>query len=466
MKKLFLFLLSGIFLFCSYTLSAQTIINVLDEVLFYDGYASLEKLENEIEPVPGGVIRHSSSLMATKLSDSQIALFGDTITLEVIIKAACDNYDRIGNVNLALVPKGYESYETTDSEVIRQEIARFITPFMNKNRQPDTVPYLFDVSNLKDIFHDEIFQREYDYWIELEVFGVPYVANTEVAGCSGRNDVFYGTLNFLSSTPTEERLNNNLFIKFFSKNKFNNYQEGATDELGKTVKSVEFILEKDVTNAQLYLITSNHGAQSRGEEYNRRMHYVYFDNEEVLKYRPGRTSCEPFRIYNTQGNGIYGKSPMSDTQWQSFSNWCPGDVIDIRVISLGNLTAGKHSFKIDVPDAMFRGDNGAGTNGNFPLTLYMQGKIEGESSVQNLSINNMREEKTTNILLYPNPAKTSFSIESNLPVKNVVIYNISGQKVFQGNSSSVNVEKLKTGVYTVRITLADKSVSIQKIIKQ
>ena len=74
-------------------------------------------------------------------------------------------------------------------------------------------------------------------------------------------------------------------------------------------------------------------------------------------------------MYNTQANGIYGPTPRSDDEWQSFSNWCPGDKIDIRVIPCGALTAGAHHFVIDVPDAIFAGDEG-----NIPLSLYLQAR--------------------------------------------------------------------------------------------
>ncbi|MDR1739283.1 MAG: T9SS type A sorting domain-containing protein, partial [Bacteroidales bacterium] len=56
----------------------------------------------------------------------------------------------------------------------------------------------------------------------------------------------------------------------------------------------------------------------------------------------------------------------------SFSNWCPGDVIDNRIIKLGALQAGEYKFTIEVPDAVFR--NG---EGYFPLSLYFQGKTSG-----------------------------------------------------------------------------------------
>jgi hypothetical protein len=96
---------------------------------------------------------------------------------------------------------------------------------------------------------------------------------------------------------------------------------------------------------------------------------VYLDGQEVLQYKPGRTSCEPFRKYNTQANGIYGPYPRSDEEWQSFSNWCPGDIIDTRLIPYGPASAGNHEFVIDVPAAQF-----VDMQGDFPFSLYVQAR--------------------------------------------------------------------------------------------
>lgn len=48
------------------------------------------------------------------------------------------------------------------------------------------------------------------------------------------------------------------------------------------------------------------------------------------------------------------------------SNWCPGDVIDIRRIEWGTVPAGAHEFVIEVPEAEFVGDDG-----NFPLSVFL-----------------------------------------------------------------------------------------------
>jgi hypothetical protein len=333
-------------------------LTVFDEVVFYDGYAGLVS-----EPVPEGVQRLRNDLITRRLDDAELDAVLDTLALQVVIGALCDNYDRIGSVALAFVPKGQTTYVAGDVE--RIELGRFITPFMNMNKRPKSVSYDFDVSNVAWVFNDEALRSEFDLWLELEVFGVPYAANAEIPGCEGRDDVFLGTLNIASDLGESPSFDTLLPLTY--KASFNNYQEGASDALGTTRKTVPFTLQEDAADAELVLVISNHGANVGGEEYERREHLVYVDDELQLSFVPGRESCEPFREYNTQSNGIYGRTPRSDEEWQSFSNWCPGDVIDTRVFPLGPLSAGEHSFVVDVPDAVF-----VGGEGYFPHSSYVQ----------------------------------------------------------------------------------------------
>lgn len=338
------------------------VMTLLEEVVFYDGYAATVD-----EPVPPGVIRHSNAQYAVPFSDEQRALVQSTLKVGVIVGARCDNYDRIGSVHLALVPEGADTYVPEEVEHI--EVARFITPFMDMNESPMTVPYELPVDGLVSILHDEALWAEYDPWFELSIFGVPYAANTEIAGCEGRNDTQLGTL-LLYTDSAAEAESYDLLVPLAFRESFNNYAEGASDEIGTTRKTIEFDLAQDAEIAQLVLITSNHGANAGGEEYIRRDHFVYVDGDLALTYKPGRTTCEPFRKYNTQANGIYGPSPKSDAEWQSFSNWCPGDVIDIRTIAWGPVAAGAHEFVIDVPDATF-----VDGQGDFPLSVHLQARL-------------------------------------------------------------------------------------------
>lgn len=331
---------------------------LLEQVVFYDGYAATVD-----EPVPEGVIRHSNALVATRMTEEQLAKVQETLRLGVIVGALCDNYDRLGGVNLALVPKGAATY--VPAEVDRIEVARFITPFMDMNKGPKEVPYEWQADNLVPILKDPEILAEHDIWFELMIFGVPYAANTEIAGCEGRIDTQLGSLG-IYTTSAQPAPKFNYLLPLAISEDFNNYAEGASDMVGTTRKTINFELPADTPNAQIVLITSNHGANQGGEEYIRREHYVYIDGKLAMQYKPGRESCEPFRKWNTQANGIYGQSPRSDEEWQSFSNWCPGDVIDTRTFNWA-AKAGPHEFVIEVPDAKF-----ADMQGNFPFSLYVQ----------------------------------------------------------------------------------------------
>ena len=138
--------------------SAQTTITVMEGVIYYDGYAAI--VSNP--PPPAGVIQHRNDLFARKLTGAELSSIGTTLQMNIIIKALCDNYDRIGNVNMALVPVGSISYSPDSVE--RIELGRFITPFMNKNVQPDSVPYTFNIDNVAMLLKDTGITNKFEIW--------------------------------------------------------------------------------------------------------------------------------------------------------------------------------------------------------------------------------------------------------------------------------------------------------------
>jgi len=344
---------------------SQTAITVFDQETFYDTYGKKSEA-----PTGKDVRRLRNDLVTKKITPETLSLIGQTLHMTVSIAAACDNYDRLDSVNLVFAPKGDSIYNNNAVEKI--ELGRFITPFMNKNKMPNVVTFEYDIDNVAAILKDPQIQSKYDFWLEFEVTGVPYAAQKEVKGCVGRIDTFVGTIVFKTSGKSNVNNKKNTFLLPLNHKKImDNYDLNATDEIGKTIRTITVEIPKKVKNAKLYLITSNHGSNDNGEEYVRRMHYVTFDNKSVLTYKPGEESCEPYREHNTQGNGIYEKTPKTPQEWQSFSNWCPGAKIPTRVIPLGKLKAGKHTIVISVPDAVF-----AEKQGNFPVSMYLQGETK------------------------------------------------------------------------------------------
>ena len=444
-------------------LKAQTngrdTVTVFDAVRFYDGYL-VEK--NPEDPTLDGILRHRTSLYAIKLTDEQLAQIGESLEMHVRVQACCDNYDRIGNVNIAFVPKGQKTYKP--DEVQRIEIGRFITPFMNKNKKPDTVPYEYKVPYLSYIFRDSELRAQYDIWVELEIFGVPYAANQQIKGCADRSDVFLGTLKF--STINENRgvmTDKDVLVPIVIKNpeyiahNLNNYDERATDEIGKTIKTYTFTVPKDVDDGQLVVVTSNHGANEGGEEYNRRWHYIYYDGgeEPVMVYKPGRNSCEPFRKYNTCPNGIYGYFKRSDETWQSFSNWCPGDVIDNRIIDLGEVKAGTHTVCISVPDAEF-----VGGQGDIPVSIFFQGLTEGILN----NIDGVSVEESKPLVTITKTGKTLVAGSSE-GIVSIELRDLQGKLVRQTEcGKTINCSGCASGIYLVSVELMNGIIETHKVL--
>lgn len=373
MKKKLFFAVAG--LFANSLFLAQNV-SVFNDVPFYSMYHYLGEGQTmppeAFSQIPAGAIRlhaYEQDIISRKLSDSEIASIGSSVTMNIKLIAACDNYDRIAGVNLVLVPKGSTTYTFSQADIKRIEIGRFITPFMNKNAAINEVPYSYKVDNISSIIHDTALSATYDFWIEFRADGYSAAANTQVAGCADRTDVFRGNLEFVTSgtaTPAQ-----NFFLPISYRDNLNNYN--ATDVPGQTTRIVTFTLDQPVSNAVLHFTTSNHGSNSSGEEYVRRVHFVYLDDQLVYEYEPGGKNCEDYRQYNTQGNGIYGATPKTLRGWVSWNNWCPGDAIPNREVNLGNLAAGTHTIKLNVPDAKF-----AAGQGYFPISMYLQNGTSGQ----------------------------------------------------------------------------------------
>lgn len=361
MKKYTFAFLSLLLFFISNSANALTDslkLSIFDNVIYYDGYAPLVQLKVKDE------LYRTNTSYTRKLSIEEInVLTNGSVKMQVDLKAACDNYDRIANVSLLFVEKG-KLYPQVAKQV---EIGRYITPFMDMNKQPNIRPYFWDINSIANVLRNKSNYAKYDVYVQMNVFGVPYAAQKQVKGCEGRNDVFIASLYF-NVYPTKDKFKTDYQINTIAYiDSLSNYKN--TDTLGKTTKTYTFQIDKLLKNLKLFVISSNHGANRNGEEYNRRIHYIYLDDKLVLKYIPGENTCEPYRQYNTQSNGIYGKTAKTEKQWQNFSNWCPGAIIPMREVDLLKLSKGTHKLRIEVPDAKFENKEGV-----IPISAYLIGR--------------------------------------------------------------------------------------------
>ncbi|MDR6459641.1 hypothetical protein J2786_002748 [Chryseobacterium vietnamense] len=442
-KKLFF----SSFLITNLVFAQTTMTNIISDAVYYDGYAATVS-----NPTPAGLTRLTNARYTRKLTDAELDAFKAKIAMRVTIAALCDNYDRLGEVFLAMVPKNQSTYTVDDPNIKRIEVGRYITPFMNKNKTPSEVPYTYDVSNLYSIFHDTALRGQYDLYMELDVFGVPYAAQTQVSGCANRIDVFSGTLTFFSTDTGATPSDTNTLVPILSYNSLNNYN--STDVTGETVRIVTFNLPSPVTNARFFVISTPHGANSGGEEYVRRQNYTYVDDVQVLTYTPGGISCEPYRVYNTQGNGIYGSSPKTFANWTSWNNWCPGNSVPIREFAVPNLTTGSHTLKHTIPTAVFNQQQG-----EVRLSVYMQGKSNTTLNVKDI--------RTVDVNIYPNPTSDFVNVKSKVEVNSISIFNMEGRKLSETyKENRIDLSSYSAGVYFLNIVLKDGTTFKHKIIKK
>jgi len=300
----------------------ETVISVIKDVDFFDGYA---KPVNE--PVKQGVIRISNTKYIRKLSNQEKQSIGDSTIVKVIVKAGCDDYDRIGRVTLFYVPKD-KNYDSPEAKQF--ELLRIMPPFNYKTRQPDNVPYTVAIDQLAGLFKD----KKADIWIMTEIFGTTGAGQKETMGCDGSLLTYTASVNLITyKTKKTSPIKPIPLLSYFALN-------GEDSTAGYNAKEVSFHLDKGIKTAVLYLITSGHGA-----EYNWREHVIYVDGKEYTRIAVNQ-NCAPYEIYNTRTNGIYDANIGKERR-----TWCPGAPVPTRAINLGALTAGNHTIKIAVPDA-------------------------------------------------------------------------------------------------------------------
>ncbi len=76
-----------------------------------------------------------------------------------------------------------------------------------------------------------------------------------------------------------------------------------------------------------------------------------------------------------------------------------------------------------------------------------------------------KEEINSDVILYPNPAKTEFSIKTSMKVEKIIISNSLGQVLLTTDKKkTISIESFSIGIYFVTIILQDGEVKIQKLI--
>lgn len=279
------------------------------------------------------------------------------VFVEVSQYSKGDAYDRVGSVfviptnkklsfldaikDLKAMPgfkatngKTYPALISTDDYTVPAELMRFFTAFgvrkFNGNKVPgqdwvDSVLYKMDITNMASLLQGDV-------WVGA------YIGNWDAHGHNITVNIKY--------YPEGDREYHHVLPLFNTVN----YLEQAGQEypafMNKDALTVHFTLKEDAKNARLYYITTGHGGWGGGDEFNPKLNTIYLDGKKVISFIPWREDCATYRNLNPcSGNFSNGES-SSDL---SRSNWCPGTVTNPEYIWLGDIPAGEHEIKVQIP---------------------------------------------------------------------------------------------------------------------
>ncbi|AZA83425.1 hypothetical protein C1637_21130 [Chryseobacterium lactis] len=87
-------------------------------------------------------------------------------------------------------------------------------------------------------------------------------------------------------------------------------------------------------------------------------------------------------------------------------------------------------------------------------------------NIQPENLSTREVSKSSSVGIYPNPTTGSLTIKALKGLEKYEIYNISGQKLLEGNSNTISLDHFTSGTYLIKILTKDKQIQTEKIIKK
>lgn len=317
------------------------------------------------------VMRFANGTVAVTKVKFPLLKSHDQIFLDLTEQSNGDAYDRTGSVFMIPMDKKisfldglrngvdalpifengngkrYQGVVTTDSYDAPVELMRFFTPFGIKHFNSritlkgkvwqDSVLYRQDISHFASLLSGKevyigVFIGNYDKGGHI-VTGHITIHNDEGVTTSLKQILpLFNTVNVMEMAGQE-------YSTMFDKS------EGLT---------VTFKLVKPLKNAQLIYTTTGHGGWENGDEFVPKKNTILLDKKIVFDLAPWRTDCGSYRLYNPVSGNFSNGLSSSD---YSRSNWCPGTVTNPFIIDLGNLSAGKHTIQVKIPQGKPEGNS-------------------------------------------------------------------------------------------------------------
>lgn len=348
-----------------YLVTAQnyTTVNIFQNEKINFGDKPVNILTNE----PGITYRFSEGTVILKKVKLPENMGKHSVIAELTERSSGDAYDRTGS--LFIIPditkdtsltfldafinginslpkyeaknkKNYRGFTLTDKYTPPVELMRFITPFgighFNSQVQvynvawEDSVTYKQDITSLLPALQGEV-------W-----FGI-------FIGCydKGGHNVSLQLKYFPDDIPQEPVPVSNDWVMpvIFSAN----IMEAASQEYSTVFETDTLTVEVDIPEGikelTLRYISTGHGGWGNGDEFNKKMNYIFADGRLIYSYIPWRDDCGMYRKYNPASGNFPNGMSSSDF---SRSGWCPGSTsvpVDIPL----NLKPGRHKISVYIP---------------------------------------------------------------------------------------------------------------------
>ena len=291
--------------------------------------------------------------------------------IQLIEKSNGDAYDRTGSVflisedqkttfldgmknGMETLPAYVDSAGTKYPGMVRTdgfspvlELMRFFTPFgvlhfndrlkLKGKTWQDSVIYRQDVSEFLSVMAGK------------EVYIGTYIGNYDKGGhkVSLELTIHPGSSNYADGMKILPLFNTTNVMEMGGQT----YPTMFAFEKGLELK---FNVPNDIEGAKLRYITTGHGGWGNGDEFVPKPNRIFLDGTLKTQFTPWRLDCGSYRLYNPVSGNFDDGLSSSDL---SRSNWCPGTITNPVFIELGDLTAGEHTIRIQIPQGPKEGES-------------------------------------------------------------------------------------------------------------
>lgn len=327
-----------------------------------------EKISFSDDSKSDSILRFAQGTVIVKKVKIPKIAAGQNVFIQLIEKSKGDAYDRTGSVfiipqdqqlsfldgmqqgmnTLPLYDNGngkkYQGVVRTANYTPILELMRFFTPFgvsqfnylkLKGKTWQDSVVYRQDITELASAISDQ------------EVYVGTFIGNYDKNG----HEV---SLELTVHPGFDNKQGLKKLLPIFNTT---NVMEMGGQEYGTMFDKekgleVTFELIEDASNVQLRYVTTGHGGWGNGDEFVPKTNSLFLNGTALFSYTPWRNDCGSYRLSNPASGNFSNGLSSSDL---SRSNWCPGTVTYPIFIDIGDLKAGKHTVRVQIPQGESEG---------------------------------------------------------------------------------------------------------------